>query len=66
MDGHSEVDDFVVAEFTLTDDDMVLLLKSLDLYGYSMVLSDNMSELLKIRAIAMKIIANLPKPELNS
>lgn len=67
MDGHDdEVEENVVAEFILTDDDMIVVLKSLDLYGYSMVMSENMTELLKIRSIAMKIITHLPKPELNS
>lgn len=66
MDEQSEVEENVVTEFILTDDDMIVVLKSLDLYGYSMVMSENMTELLKIRSIAMKIITHLPKPELNS
>lgn len=66
MGRHSKVEEDVIAEFTLTDDDMMTILKSLDLYGYSMVMSENMAELLRIKSIAMKIISNLPKPELNS
>lgn len=66
MDRSSEVDEQVVAEFTLTDEDMLMILKGLDLYGYSMVMSENLPELMKIKDIAMKIISHLPKPELNS
>lgn len=67
MDRPSEIDDEEqIAEFTLTDDEMVIILKGLDLYAYSTVLSENPSELFKIRAIAIKIISQLPKPGLNS
>ena len=45
---------------------MLIILKSLDLYGYAMVMSENMVELIRVKTIAMKILSHLPKPELNS
>ena len=67
MDRPSEIDDEEqIAEFTLNDDEMFIILKGLDLYAYSTVLSDNSKELVKIRDIAIKIISQLPKPGLNS
>jgi hypothetical protein len=66
MDRHSEVDDNQIAEFTLTDDEMVLILKGLDIYGYSLIMSENVPELLLVKNIVTKILAQLPKPELNS
>ncbi|NBS69211.1 hypothetical protein EBT31_09915 [bacterium] len=66
MDRHSEVDDNQIAEFTLTDDEMILILKGLDIYGYSLIMSENVPELLLVKNIVTKILAQLPKPELNS
>jgi hypothetical protein len=66
MDRHSQVDDNQIAEFTLTDDEMVLILKGLDIYGYSLIMSENVPELLLVKNIVTKILAQLPKPELNS
>jgi hypothetical protein len=66
MDRHSQVDDDQIAEFTLTDDEMVLILKGLDIYGYSLIMSENVPELLLVKNIVTKILAQLPKPELNS
>lgn len=66
MDRHSQVDDNQIAEFTLTDDEMILILKGLDIYGYSLIMSENVPELLLVKNIVTKILAQLPKPELNS
>jgi hypothetical protein len=66
MDRHGEVEDNQIAEFTLTDDEMVLILKGLDIYGYSLIMSENVPELLLVKNIVTKILAQLPKPELNS
>ena len=66
MDRHSQVDDDQIAEFTLTDDEMILILKGLDIYGYSLIMSENVPELLLVKNIVTKILAQLPKPELNS
>ena len=66
MDQHGEIEEEAIAEFTLTDEDMLIILKSLDLYGYAMVMSENMVDLIRVKAIAMKILSHLPKPELNS
>jgi hypothetical protein len=66
MDQHGEIEEEAIAEFTLTDEDMLIILKSLDLYGYAMVMSENVVELIRVKAIAMKILSHLPKPELNS
>ena len=66
MDQHGEIEEETIAEFTLTDEDMLIILKSLDLYGYAMMMSENMVELIRVKTIAMKILSHLPKPELNS
>lgn len=67
MDRSSEInDDEEIAEFTLTDDEMMIILKGLDLYGYSVVMSENLPELIRIKAIVNKILYQLPKPGLNS
>lgn len=66
MDQHGEIEEEAIAEFTLTDEDMLIILKSLDLYGYAMVMSENVVDLIRVKAIAMKILSHLPKPELNS
>jgi hypothetical protein len=66
MDRHSEIEDEQIAEFTLTDDEMILILKGLDIYGYSLIMSENVPELLLVKNIVTKILSQLPKPELNS
>lgn len=66
MDRHGEVEDNQIAEFTLTDDEMILILKGLDIYGYSLIMSENVPELLLVKNIVTKILRQLPKPELNS
>jgi hypothetical protein len=66
MDRHSEVNEDSIAEFTLTDDEMILLLKGLDLYGYSLIMSENVPELLRVKHLVTKILTQMPKPELNS
>lgn len=67
MDRSSEVEEGEqIAEFTLTDEDMMVILKALDLYGYALLLSNNVEEIMKARAIIMKIITVVPPTGLNS
>ena len=67
MDRSSEVEELEeIAEFTLTDEELIIILKSLDLYGYSLVMSEGMTELNKVKNIAIKIISQLPRIGLNS
>lgn len=55
-----------VSQFTLDDEEMILLLKGLDLYGYSLIMSESKEELFRVKCMALKLIAQMPKPELNS
>jgi len=67
MDRHSEVNDQEdPAVFQLTDDEMILLLKGLDLYGYALIMSENIVGLIELKRLAKKLLSQLPKPELNS
>lgn len=67
MDRRSEVaEDQQNVDFVLTDDEMILILKGLDLYGYSLIMSENIAELVQIKVIAKKLLEKIPKPELNS
>lgn len=67
MDRSSEIEELEeIAEFTLTDEELIIILKSLDLYGYSLVMSEGMTELNKVKNIAIKIISQLPRIGLNS
>lgn len=67
MDRSGEVEELEeIAEFTLTDEELVIILKGLDLYGYSLVMSESMTELNKVKNIAIKIISQLPRTGLNS
>ena len=67
MDRQDELkDEETIAEFVLTDEDMMIILKGLDLYGYSMMLSGEVEEVMKIRAIVLKVLTQLPRQDLNS
>ena len=67
MDRSGEVEELEeIAEFTLTDEELVIILKGLDLYGYSLIMSEGMTELNKVKNIAIKIISQLPRTGLNS
>lgn len=60
------VESETIAEFVLTDEDMLIILKGLDLYGYSLMMSDDVENVLKVKAIVLKIVTQLPRPDLNS
>lgn len=60
------VENETIAEFVLTDEDMLIILKGLDLYGYSLMMSDDVENVLKVKAIVLKIVTQLPRPDLNS
>ena len=60
------VENETIAEFVLTDEDMMIILRGLDLYGYSLMMSDDVENVLKVKAIVLKIVTQLPRPDLNS
>lgn len=60
------VESETIAEFVLTDEDMLIILRGLDLYGYSLMMSDDVENVLKVKAIVLKIVTQLPRPDLNS
>lgn len=60
------VESETIAEFVLTDEDMLIILKGLDLYGYSLMMSDDVENVLKVKAIVLKIVSQLPRIDLNS
>lgn len=60
------VENETIAEFVLTDEDMLIILRGLDLYGYSLMMSDDVENVLKVKAIVLKIVTQLPRPDLNS
>lgn len=60
------VENETIAEFVLTDEDMMIILKGLDLYGYSLMMSDDVENVLKVKAIVLKIVSQLPRIDLNS
>lgn len=67
MDRQDELkEDETIAEFVLTDEEMMIILKGLDLYGYSMMLAGEAEEVMKIRAIVLKVLTQLPRQDLNS
>lgn len=59
-------EDETIAEFVLTDEDMMIILRSLDLYGYALMMSENVVEVLKVKAIVLKVLTQLPRQDLNS
>lgn len=60
------VENETIAEFVLTDEDMMIILRGLDLYGYSLMMSDDVENVLKVKAIVLKIVSQLPRIDLNS
>ena len=60
------VENETIAEFVLTDEDMMIILRGLDLYGYSLMMSDDVENVLKVKAIVLKIVSQLPRLDLNS
>ena len=64
MEGYREVDDSSTMIFTY--EQMLTIMKALDLYAYAMIMSENPQELREIRHVAQNIIKNMPKPELDS
>jgi hypothetical protein len=67
MDRQDELkDEETIAEFVLTDEDMMIILRSLDLYGYALMMSENVVEVLKVKAIVLKVLTQLPRQDLNS
>jgi hypothetical protein len=59
-------DEDTIAEFVLNDEEMMTILKALDLYGHSLMMSENAPELFKVKDIVIKIVTQLPRPDLNS
>ena len=53
-------------EFTLTGEEIYLILKALDVYAHAMLLSDSTDEFLKVQRLAKHILIKTPKSGLNS
>jgi len=67
MDRLDEVDDEdVEATFFITGDDMFLIMKALDVYAYALIISQSQTELMQVKEVAEKILANLPKAEFDA
>ena len=68
MDRQDEIEEELeeIAEFILTDEEMIIIMKGLDLYGYSLMLSNNTQEIMKTREVMLKIVSHLPRAGLNS
>lgn len=72
MDRHSKVDDEeineedVEATFFVTGDDLHLVMKALDVYAYALIVSQSQAELEIVKKLAIKILENMPKAELDS
>lgn len=72
MDRHSKIDDEeiseedVEAEFFVTGDDLYLVMKALDVYAYALIISQSQAELELVKTLAVKILKNMPKAELDS
>ena len=63
MDRSRELKDPIVPDLFLTGEDMVLIMKALDSYGYALMLSGHLMELYKIKQVEQRINAILPPPE---
>jgi len=67
MDRRDEVDDEdVEATFLITGDDMFIIMKALDVYAYALIISQSQTELMQVKEVAEKILANLPKAEFDA
>ena len=66
MDGPSEVEGKVIAEFTLNDDHMMTIMHALDCYGYSLLISGHLEELERVKEVAVLISQNFPRVGLDS
>ena len=64
QDDLSEED--VEATMLLNSDQMFVIMKALDVYAYSLIVSENKKELREVKKIAEIILSKMPKPELNS
>ena len=53
-------------EFLLSSEELRLILKSLDVYGYSLIASGNMLEFYAVQEVAHYIVSKIPKQDLNS
>lgn len=63
MDRSRSLNDPVVTDIFLTADDMVLIMKALDSYGYALMLSGHLMELYKVKQISQRISETLPPIE---
>jgi|GEM_PF-1779478 len=72
MDRHSEINDEEISEedveatFFVTGDDLHLVMKALDVYAYALIVSQSQTELELVKTLAVKILQNMPKAELDS
>jgi hypothetical protein len=72
MDRHRSIDpdevsdDDVQSTMLLTGEDLLIILKALDLYAYSLIMSFSTKELEHVKHVATEIMKSLPKQELDS
>jgi hypothetical protein len=72
MDRHRSIDPYEVSDddvestMLLTGEDLLIILKALDLYAYSLIMSFSDRELEHVKHVAKEIIKSLPKQELDS
>lgn len=63
MDRSRGVKDPVVTDLFLTGEDMALIIKALDAYGYALMLSGHLMELYRVKQVEQRINEILPPPE---
>jgi hypothetical protein len=67
MERFEEVDDEDVdATMLMTADDLDIVMKALDVYAYSLIMSQSTAELERVKRVAYIIIESSPKQELDS
>jgi hypothetical protein len=67
MERFEEVDDEDVdATMLMTADDLDIVMKALDVYAYSLIMSQSTAELERVKRVAHIIIESSPKQELDS
>jgi len=67
MERFEEIDDEDVdATMLMTADDLDIVMKALDVYAYSLIMSQSTAELERVKRVAYIIIESSPKQELDS
>lgn len=66
MEGQERIVEDDDDEFLLSGEEMRLIVKALDVYGYSLIASGSMGEFRAVQELAQYIFAKTPKQDLNS